>query len=198
MCRYAERAAEEAGRHPRLVRRGDGTRGRELREEDDDAATNGRAGRDVRWGLLEDPDDADDADADADDPSVAKWSWLETMGNATSHSTAQFLVATDGGEGTRVALAAALASATAGRAAVVGYIPTASFAVVGTPAAAAAAEAVPGVLWVGPLTPADRTARAWDVILPLLADVYKNFSAARKGTGGDDDGGWNNATGGGE
>lgn len=130
--------------------------------------------------LLEDPDDpapdadavdADyaDADADADDPSRAKWSWLETMSNATPRATAQFLLATDGSEGVRVRLAAALASA---RGAVAGYVPTASFAVVGAPPAAAAAEKVPGMLWVGPLTPADRTARDWDVILSLLADVY--------------------------
>ena len=94
------------------------------------------------------------------------------MGNATSTSTAQFLVATDGSEGARVRLAAALSST---RGAVVGYVPTASFVVVGTPATAAAAEALSGdVLWVGPLTPADRTARAWDVLLPLLTDVYND------------------------
>ena len=164
---YAECAAEEAGRHPRLVRRGDGTpsRGRKLREE------GGR--RDIRWGLLMEERDEDE---DGDDASRAKWTWLETLGNATSHSTAQFLVATDGSARARVALVAALSAAGG---AVTGYLPVAAFSVVGSPATAAAAEAVSGVIWVGPLTPADRTARAWDVILPLLADVL----AARAGTG---------------
>ena len=163
---YAECAAEEAGRHPRLVRRGDGTpsRGRKLREE------GGR--RDIRWGLMKERDE----DKDGDDASRSKWTRLETLGNATSHSTAQFLVATDGSEGGRVALAAALSAAGG---AITGYLPVAAFSVVGSPAAAAAAEAVSGVIWVGPLTPTDRTARVWDIILPLLADVY----AVGAGTG---------------
>ena len=178
---YAECAAEQAGRHPRLVQRGDGksSRGRELREE------GGR--RDARWGLL--MEESDDLDGDGDDASRAKWTWLEMMGNATSRSTAQFLVVTDGSERVQIALAAALASAGG---AVAGYVPVASFVVVGTPTAAAAAMAVPGVLWVGPLTPADRTTRTWDFILPLLAQVY----AARSGTavGANGQVSWTNAT----
>jgi len=169
---YAECAAQEAGRHPRLVRQGTGTpsRGRELREE------GGR--RDIRWGLL--MEERDEVDVNGSDASRAKWTWLETLGNATSHSTVQFMVATDGSESGRSALATAL-SATG--AAVTGYLPVAAFSVVGSPAAAAAAEAVSGVIWVGPLTPLDRTARAWDVILSLLAEVY--ITGAGVGIGSD-------------
>jgi hypothetical protein len=134
-------------------------------------------------------EESDDLDGDGDDASRAKWTWLEMMGNATSRSTAQFLVVTDGSERVQIALAAALASAGG---AVAGYVPVASFVVVGTPTAAAAAMAVPGVLWVGPLTPADRTTRTWDFILPLLAQVY----AARSGTavGANGQVSWTNAT----
>ena len=45
-----------------------------------------------------------------------------------------------------------------------------------------AAAAVTGVLWVGPLTPADRTARAWDAILPALAAALALHANATNGS----------------
>jgi hypothetical protein len=54
-----------------------------------------------------------------------------------------------------------------------------------------AAAAVTGVLWVGPLTPADRTARAWDAILPALAAALALHANATNGSswGGGAEGG---------
>jgi hypothetical protein len=83
---------------------------------------------DVRWGLLLGASD-DDSMGDA------KWSWLAEMGNASAASTAQFLVATDGGDAVRANVGTALRAAGGG---IGGYVPVGTFAAVGGPAAAAA------------------------------------------------------------
>ena len=82
---------------------------------------------DVRWGLL--------LGASDDSTGDAKWSWLAEMGNASAASTAQFLVATDGGDAVRANVGAALRAAGGG---IGGYVPVGTFAAVGGPAAAAA------------------------------------------------------------
>ena len=95
------------------------------------------------------------------DPTAPAWTHLEVMGDATPDSFAQFLVATNGDPRVVDALvAAAFPRRRRG-----GVVPTATRVVVGDPSVAAAARDVPGVLWVGPLTPQDVTSRAFDEML---------------------------------
>ena len=96
------------------------------------------------------------------DPTAPAWTHLEVMGDATPDSFAQFLVATNGDPRVVDALVAAVVPLGG---AVGGVVPTATRVVVGDPSVAAAARDVPGVLWVGPLTPQDVTSRAFDEML---------------------------------
>ena len=60
------------------------------------------------------------------------------------------------------------------------YVPVGAFVAVGGPLAAAATMALPDVLWVGALTPADRTARAWDAILAAVESLVANGTLPEK------------------
>ena len=117
-----------------------------------------RAQRDPRWKLLEDDDD---------ESAGVTWSQPEDIGaDAKATSTSQLLVVTDGRVGVIDALRASLESSGGSLGEVV---PTKSWIVIGGPDAARAASEVPGVMWVGPLSPQDAIARAWD---PILAAIY--------------------------
>ena len=100
--------------------------------------------RDVRWGLV---------------------------GPTSPVSAFQFIVVTDGEEATRAEVSSTLRAAGARKC---GFVSVSSFVVVGTPSSAAVVRRVEGVSWVGSLTPADRTARAWDIVLPALERVVHN------------------------
>ena len=122
------------------------------------SASTSDASDDARWRLL-----SSGAVASAEvDPTAPAWTHLEVMGDATPDSFAQFLVATNGDPRVVDALVAAVVPLGG---AVGGAVPTATRVVVGDPSVAAAARDVPGVLWVGPLTPQDVTSRAFDEML---------------------------------
>ena len=122
------------------------------------SASTSDASDDARWRLL-----SSGAVASAEvDPTAPAWTHLEVMGDATPDSFAQFLVATNGDPRVVDALVAAVVPLGG---AVGGVVPTATRVVVGDPSVAAAARDVPGVLWVGPLTPQDVTSRAFDEML---------------------------------
>ena len=93
------------------------------------------------------------------------------VGPTSSVSAFQFIVVTDGEEATRAEVSSTLRAAGARKC---GFVSVGSFVVVGTPSSAAAVRRVEGVSWVGSLTPADRTARAWDIVLPALEGVVQN------------------------
>ena len=116
------------------------------------------ASDDARWRLLS---SGAAAPAELDDPAAPAWTHLEVMGDATPVSFAQFLVATDGDPRVVDALVAAVVPLGG---AVGAVVPAATRVVVGDPSVAAAARDVPGVLWVGPLTPQDVTSRAFDAM----------------------------------
>ena len=143
----SELAAERAGTKPAATQPAAAIeRGRALAEGDGPHRRIGRGSEDVRWRLL---DDAAVNDDDDDDGGRA-WTDPGAFGaNASRASVAQFIVATDGRDGIRSSLASALRPFDGSFLA--GVVPIASYIAVGGPAAAAAAAALPGVTWVGPL-----------------------------------------------
>ena len=88
--------------------------------------------------------------------------------NASRASVAQFIAATDGRGGFIVARVRA---SSFDGSFLAGVVPVASYIAVGGPAAAAAAAALPGVTWVGPLTPGDVAAASWDGVLNELPNA---------------------------
>jgi hypothetical protein len=162
---HSERDAEEMGQRPRFVGTvfNASTRSRELRENS--------AFEDARWGLL-----------DGGVNTTNEWTHIETMGDVTPASTVQFLIATDGSGESQTAIASVLKQTGGG---IVGAVSFGSFVAVGGPTTAVSVERVRGVLWIGPLTPADRTARAWDAILSRVESLntfveVKTFLEASK------------------